>query len=307
VLVSFHLANSSQYIPEHSWASNAVNYFSAVGSGDHTADTSDTAFNGTGGSSWGYFTDVITGMDVVSEAGQPTVVTIGDGLVDNNVSGNHAVGWNSSGGASFRLANSLAVALRSNTQGVPDYGVVAGDVPGNHVVNDIAGSHVGGHSLLTRLDEDILTEPQIDTVVIAEGLQDIVSGTDDTAITSAYQLLLDQLQAWGIKTVILNVTPCDGYAGCTATADDNRQAVNQWVSDVSGDIWPGSAFIDANGAVAVDDPTSTAIPSELQLSAQAAPLDFDSGDHVNLSLNGYAAVAGALTNDLTVLMPAQTP
>jgi hypothetical protein len=38
-------------------------------------------------------------------------------------------------------------------------------------------------------------------------------------------------------------------------------------------------------------------------SAQAAPADFDAGDHVNLTEHGYAAVAQTLTGDLTVVVP----
>ncbi|WP_225844399.1 hypothetical protein [Streptomyces sp. HPF1205] len=64
--------------------------------------------------------------------------------------------------------------------------------------------------------------------------------------------------------------------------------------------------MDTSAAVGVDDPNSTAVPPEQQLSAQTAPLDLDSGDHVNLSVDGYHAVSQALINDLTILMPSST-
>ena len=199
---------------------------------------------------------------------------------------------------SFHLSGALAFLPEHS------WALVAADIPKNRLATDVSGDWAGGHSLMmTRLDQDVLADPNVSTVVIAEGLQDIVAGTDDTTMTSTYQELIDDLQAWGIRAVIMNLTPCDGYGACTAAADLNRQSVNQWVSNESALAWPGIASADANAAVAVDDPNSTATPPEQQLSAQAAPLDLDSGDHVNLSEDGYAAVAATITSALTVLVP----
>lgn len=58
-------------------------------------------------------------------------------------------------------------------------------------------------------------------MVIDEGLEDLLDGTGDETLTSAYQVLLDQLQAWGIRTVILTQTPCEGYAALTRTVTDD--------------------------------------------------------------------------------------
>lgn len=301
VLVSFHLAGSLRYIPEHSWASSTMIYLSATGSGDHVTDTTASAFAGSG-THWGWYSDIVSGMDVVTGGNQPTIVTIGDGLVDN-ITGNSALAGIGTQPVSWRLAGSIAEALQGGSQDVPHYGVVAADIPKNRLTTNMPAAYAGGHPLLTRLDQDVLADPNVTTVVINQGLEDIAEGTDGASITGAYQVLLDQLQAWGIKAVVMTLTPCDGYAPCTVTADDNRLTVNQWVSDVSSAIWPGSSFVDANAAVAVDDPDSTATPAEQQLSAQAAPLDFDAGDHVNLSVDGYAAVSRTITDDLSVLVP----
>ena len=113
------------------------------------------------------------------------------------------------------------------------------------------------------------------------------------------------MASWGIRTVILTQTPCEGYAPCTEEVDAARQTVNEWISGVLAANPPGQAYVDANAAVAVDDPASTATPPEQQLSDQAAPLDLDAGDHVNLSLDGYAALTRTVTDDLTVLVPAR--
>ncbi|WUH93303.1 hypothetical protein OG900_26440 [Streptomyces sp. NBC_00433] len=302
VLLSFHLANSVAHIPEHSWASGVLTYISPVGSGDHTADTASSVFTGTD-LPHGYFSDIVTGLDLVTTDGSPTVVTVGDGLVDASAGATTAIGGSGAQPTNWRLGGALSHALRTNTQDVPQYGVVAADIRRNRLATDVVGSYVGTFSLLSRVDRDILAEPQVNTVVIAQGLQDIVSGSDDVYLTTAYQTLLDQLQAWGIRTVIMTLTPCEGYTTCTDTADAYRQTVNDWISGVSAGNPPGQTYVDADAAVAVDDPASTATPPEQQLSSQAAPLDFDSGDHVNLSVDGYGAVARTITDDLTVLVP----
>lgn len=304
VLVSFHLANSVQYIPEHTWASAAVNYMSPAGSGDHTADTASAVFTGSG-AIYGEWSDIVTALDVTSVGNQPTIVTVGDDLIGYSSTDTQPVVGSPPNGATWRPANGLATALQSNTQGVPNYGVVGADIAQNQVAHDAVGFHGGSVDLLSRLDKDVLAEPDVMTVVVDQGLQDVVAGTDDTELTSAYQTLLDQLNAWGIRVVFTTLTPCDGYSACTAAVDDNRQAANIWVSDQLGTVGPGTTSVDADAAVAIDDPNSTATPPEQELSAQAAPLDFDSGDHVNLSIDGYQAVNQALAQDLTVLQPAK--
>jgi hypothetical protein len=289
ILVSFHLVSTTDYIVMHTAASAATTHVSAAGSGDHTADVSGTAFSGTG-TSWGYVTDVLTGIDVVTTDSQPTIAVLGDSV--------HAFTGNSFPQTAPRISDNLASALQSNTQEVEAEGVVASGIVNNMITTDQGG---GGASALTRLDRDVLSVPGISTVVVDEGLQDIVSGVDDTVVTADYQILLDQLQAWGIKTVVATLTPCDGYAPCTTTVDNSRQSVNQWVSDVSSGNWPGSSYADLNSNVALDDPNSTSNPAEQMLSAQAAPLDFDTGDHINLTADGYAAVSHLLTDDLSVV------
>ncbi|MEV7125730.1 hypothetical protein [Streptomyces sp. NPDC093260] len=60
--------------------------------------------------------------------------------------------------------------------------------------------------------------------------------------------------------------------------------------------------MDAEAAVAVPmDPASTEEPQPLKLAGDPAPGDFDAGDHVNLTADGYRAVTDAF--DLTALGP----
>ncbi|MGW4564220.1 hypothetical protein ACWEN3_18005 [Streptomyces sp. NPDC004561] len=291
IMVSLHLANSTPYLVQHSWASAAVQYVSAVGSGDHTTDTGTTAFTGTG-VQWGEFTDILTGIDVTSSANQPTVAVLGDNLTDPFANGTKA------SLVTPRLSDDLAAALRNNDQNVPDYGVVASGIENNRVATD---QTQGGPAVLTRLDRDVLQLPGITTVIVDEGVKDITAGTDDTDLEQAYGQLMAQLRGWGIKVVLATVTPCRGYTPCTTDADTNRVSANTWITDQVDYSTPTVTSLDAESAVAVPDPTSAADPTPLILNADTAPNDDDTGDHVNLTTDGYKAITNAI--DLTTLGP----
>jgi hypothetical protein len=138
-------------------------------------------------------------------------------------------------------------------------------------------------------------------------MNDLLSGADDTVVTNAYHALGDQLAAWKIRTVFLTLTPCGGTTACTDQVEDDRVTVNQGIANYVMALPPGIAEVDANGATAIDDPSSTTTPAKQDLSAGDPPLDFDAGDHVNLTADGYAAVSQTLTNDLSILFPPITP
>jgi hypothetical protein len=294
LVVSFHLATTADYLVMHTNGSASVTYVSAANSGDHAMDTSGSSFSGTG-SIFFYGSAVTTGVDVSGAARRPTVAVLGDGLY--NVTGSTLAP------SAKRVSDNLADALRTNDQGIAPAGVIATGIPNNFVAQD---KGPGGLAALTRLDRDVLSAPGITTAVIYEGNDDILTGANDAVVTNAYQLLRDQLEAWGIRSVFLTLTPCGGNSLCSAAVEDNRVTVNDWISDQLATNPPGVANADANAALAIDDPNSTTNPPLQKLSTGTAPLDFDAGDHVNLTADGYAAVSRTLTDDLTVLFPAAT-
>ncbi|MGW0883349.1 hypothetical protein [Streptomyces sp. NPDC002671] len=282
IMISLHLANDVPYLVQHSWATATTQYVSAVGSGDHTADTTTTAFSGTGVHA-GWFADILTGIDVTTSGNQPTIAVLGDNVIDTFATGTKAAPVN-------RISDNLAAALRTNNQGIPDYGVVASGIENNRLT---AEQDQGGPAVLTRLDRDVLDLPGITTVIIDEGLKDTLAGTDDTSLEDSYGLLRDQLRAWGIKVVFTTLTPCHGYSPCTTDADANRVDTNTWITDQTDFTTPTVNYIDTESAVAVPDPTSTADPTTLMLNAGTAPSDYDSGDHVNLTTDGYRSISNA--------------
>ncbi|MEV6496641.1 hypothetical protein [Streptomyces prunicolor] len=291
---SFHLVNQVPYLVMHPWASpDTLGYVSPVGSGDHTADTASTAFTATGSVS-GRFSDVLTGVDVTTTDSRPTVSVLGDGLVNTGSTGITA------GYQTERFNNRLSYRLRVNTDGIPVYGVVNSGIQNNYLGTD-QGAGTGGRAAVTRLDRDVLSVPNVRTVVVTQGLEDIVAGHDDVDIDNALGLLRDQLKGWGIKVIFTTLTPCDGYSACTAAVDQNRIDTNTWITDQSDFTSPTVSYVDAEAAVAVTDTASTADPQALKLGNDAAPADFDSGDHVNLTTDGYNTISYAF--DLASLGP----
>ncbi|MGV9887272.1 hypothetical protein [Streptomyces sp. NPDC003395] len=289
IMISFHLVNAVPYLVQHSWAAATTQYVSAVGSGDHTTDTATSAFSGTG-VYWGSFADLLTGIDVVTGDPRPTVAVLGDNVIDGFATGTKAL-------AISRVSDYLAAAVQADAT-IPDYGIVASGIENNRLATD---QGEGGSAVLTRLDRDVLSLPGITTVVVDEGLKDILAGTDDTTLEQAYDVLLKQLKGWGIKVVLTTLTPCDGYAPCTAAFDANRVDTNTWLTEQVDFTTPTVSYVDAENALAIPDPASTTDPPALKLSDAAAPADYDAGDHVNLTADGYRAVANAF--DASALGP----
>jgi hypothetical protein len=164
----------------------------------------------------------------------------------------------------------------------------------------------------------ILAEPGVSTVVIGQGLEDLLLAGSSTTIESGlentgYYELAAQIQAWGITVIFGSLTPCDGYAGtgtpadaCTAAVDGNRTDINGYLSGLAQPalLAPYTYFDDFSGAAGVDDPASTTTPAEQELSSAAAPADDDAGDHVNLSPDGYQAITATIpSSQLTADSP----
>ncbi|MBS2963972.1 hypothetical protein KGA66_13025, partial [Actinocrinis puniceicyclus] len=286
LLVSFSLTNTVPYLVQHSWANTAYEYLSATGTGDKTTDTSGTPFTGTG-TYQGWFTDVLTDLDVAT-TGDATQAVLGDGLIDAWQPNTSPIG-----STSIRLSDDLAAAEPSTP--VP-YGTIAEGIESNQIMTDnpetYSGGAVGGPSALSRIDRDILDHPEITTVLVYEGLDDVLNGADsNTLINDGYKALNNELAAFNITPVYVLLTPCDGYAGdgaaaspgtygndpCTTTVDQTRQDVNK-------DLTNYAYYIDAPGNLGITDTSN----GETQLDPNA-----QTADHVNLSIPGYAALANA--------------
>jgi hypothetical protein len=323
LLVSLWLTNSSvPVLPGNSWSSGASEWVAPAGTGDNTADQTGNPFTESGSSNSGS-TSILTGIDVTTAAGtaspgDPTVVVAGNNVTDGSSSSPFSDALNA---PSQRLAGQLVSQNLAAGFGVVDAGIEA-----NQVLSD--GSAAGGVSLLARFDRDVLAEPDVGTVIIDEGLEDLLQASAGTtqitsdlaagSLEAAYSALIGQLNAAGINVIVATLTPCSGYANgtegdscttgsgdsswscqqpsssTTTTVDNSRDTVNYDICNGSLSEVPFPCAADFDGAV-----TNKASP-------EALASGDDTGDHVNLTPAGYQALATAVTYTCS-LLPSSDP
>jgi hypothetical protein len=110
---------------------------------------------------------------------------------------------------------------------------------------------------------------------------------------------------WGTHIVSATINVKENYsASCSLSANVALYwsgSISSGTTDQTDSTTPTISYVGAEGVVGIPDPTSVQDPPTLQLSAATAPADFDAGDHVNLSVNGYTAISNAF--DLAGLGP----
>jgi hypothetical protein len=320
ILVSLYLLNSSvPVLPLNDDPSGAMSWFASSSTPNQTANQDGSPFTS------GYSTTTVpllTGLDVTTPAetdvtpalpGWPTVVVAGDGgIIDgpDNTSSLHPLPSDAGNDPSQRLAGQLAVLQQQQvvTNGGPsdatDFGIVDASVEDNMLLQDAPSSAApGGLALEFRLDHDVLAEPDLGTVVINIGLQDVLAGDGSAAtVTGALNALSDiatQLGAFHVQgngVVIGSLTPCSGYSNttsgytCDSSADSGRLSVNSDISTLFG-----LCEAPFDGAVATGSGPETLATG------------YGDGDGANLSLGasgGYSALASMETSTCGFTAPA---
>lgn len=289
LLVSLYLANapgSLTYLPMHGWT-NTVQYVTTPAaqgsSGDDTTDTTGTPFTAASGGTWTTNSNILADVDVTTPqttanpGGIPTVSVLGDNLIDVNYNGP------STQAVSIPISRVDGVLATSDTG---SFAVVPGGVNSNEASADSGqGNGYGGVSAIARLDRDVLAEPGIGTVIIDEGLQDLLHGASEQQVEDAYGAMITELNGFGVEVIMSTITPCAGYSSsaagnsCSSAVDGARTDIND--NFVQNTALP-NCWADFDAAV-----SNSASPEALQ------PAD-DAGDHANLTQAGYTALAGAV-------------
>lgn len=290
LLVSYQLANSVPYLVENTAPEDAYEYVSAVGTGDTTTDTTGTPFT-SAGSYQGRVVNLLADVDVATN-NVKTEVVLGNNLIDY---------WqpnairNTTGA---ELADAIAASDTANSTPV---GVIGEGIESNEVLADnpqtYQGAVVGGPSLMSRIDRDLLDQPNVGTAVLDEGLADALAGNNPSGFDRFINQYLTWLNETGVQSIGVVPTPCDGYVGAGGTPNDPCSAAATSTASVFAEeienyleisfYDPPWYVVFSNSVVGVDDP-SNAGAYELSPSA-------DAGDHVNLTSAGYAALATAVT------------
>ncbi|MFD1545343.1 SGNH/GDSL hydrolase family protein [Nonomuraea guangzhouensis] len=234
--------------------------------GDHTRDLGGTAFTETN-SSWFY----LSGVDV--HGGGPAVATFGDSITD---------GYGATLDADNRYPDALARRL-GGRRPVLNLGIA-----GNRLLSDSACL---GERGLARFGRDVLDQPRVKTVIVLEGINDILLGLQEPTpcttpatkvgaedLITGYRQLIRAAHARGVRIIGGTLLPTKGYAYHSDEVERIRDAVNAWIR-TSGEF---DAAVDFERAVA--DPAD---PDRIRPA-------FDSGDHLHPNPAGYQAMADAL-------------
>lgn len=301
--VSIWLKNDMPALVEDSMCSACTEYVAPDSSGDYAAAAAAAEFTASG-SATGDYSNILTGIDTLASA-TPTAAVLGDGIIDG-WAGSDAV--SGIGYVSGTLAADLQADAGSGEE--PSFAVTDAGIESNSLTLDGDGYFVGdygGPSALHRLAHDILAEPGIGTVVIDEGLEDLLlSSVTASGLEDTYQELANQLQAWGINVIFATLTPCGGYdntglgdscavaAGTAGTDDDSCTAGTDTVDGYRYTLNCDLADGDVDSLATVDDFDDAVTVSENDSPETLRSAD-NAGDDVNLTAAGYAAVAATVT------------
>ncbi|AOI45710.1 SGNH/GDSL hydrolase family protein [Burkholderia oklahomensis] len=226
---------------------------------------------------------LLTGIQVESEQAAQAVVVIGDSITD---------GAAASLDKDSRWPDFLAARLAPHGVAVVNAGI-----SGARLLSDGMGVNV-----LARLDQDVLAQPGVRSVIVMVGINDISwPGTAFArdaqrpsldALTAGYRQLVEQAHARGVRVIGATLTPFEGALPGTPldnyyqpAKDILRQEVNDWIRH-SGVF---DAVVDFDAALC--DPTHPT-----RIAAR-----YDSGDHLHPGDEGNRAMAEAV--DLEALLP----
>ncbi|MEO7269018.1 MAG: SGNH/GDSL hydrolase family protein [Knoellia sp.] len=258
--VSIHVVGDAGVVSGHKLA-HQTNWISTAG--DHAGDESSASFT-TPTTSYAWVESAVV------EAPQQvdTIVALGDSITD---------GDKSTASANRRWTNVLARRILTGPK-PQQFGVMNAGISGNRVLADGPGV-----SAQARFDRDVLAQPDVSTVVVMEGVNDLrwEFATKPADLIQAYRQLIARAHARGVCIVGGTITPWQGGSLWSATKDAIRGEVNEWIR-TSGEF---DAVVDFDAAVRDPDQPSRLLAA------------FDSGDHLHPGDAGYEAMGNAVDLD----------
>jgi lysophospholipase L1-like esterase len=218
----------------------------------------------------------LSGIAVEADAPRGSVVVIGDSITDGN---------GATMDADTRWPDFLAARLAPQRIAVLNAGI-----SGGRLLSDGMGP-----SALARFDRDVLMQPQVRSVIVLIGINDISwPGTafdpqrqppELAELIAGHRQLIARAHQRGVRVLGATLTPFEGALAGTPLADyfqshkdALRRQLNAWIRD-SGEF---DAVLDFDALLR--DPAQ---PSRLQPA-------FDSGDHLHPGDAGHRAMADAV-------------
>jgi len=217
---------------------------------------------------------VIAGLDVQAAPDMAAIVILGDSIAD---------GRGSTTNGNDRWSDALAARLAAAKLPLA---VLNEGIGGNRLLDDGLGPNA-----LARLDRDVLAQSGARYLILHEGINDLgtfgaAGGRSDAEheelvrrIIGAYRQIIERAHGRGIKVIGGTLTP---YAGPTyhptARDETDRRQINEWIRAA------GHFDAVADFDRALRDPDRP---------LQFRP-EYDSGDHLHPSPEGYRAMAEAV-------------
>jgi lysophospholipase L1-like esterase len=272
--ISLYVANGPGKPSEH-YTARQTSYLTLPLAGDHTSDTSGGAFTETT-TTRPYF----DGLDVLAPESAGAVVAFGDSITDGYQAGPAGIPEvASSVDANGRWPDDLA--RRLIAAHIP-LSVLNAGISGNLVLNN-ASTDAFGPPALQRLDNDVLAQRGVTTVIWLEGINDLPGGTTAAQLEAGWTAGIARMHKAGLRVLQGTLTPSGSATGTvqgysTAQVNQVREQANAWIRTMS----PADDVIDFDAAVR--DPNK---PSQINPA-------YNGGDGLHFNLAGYQAMANAI-------------
>lgn len=213
LLVSVYLPQTVRTAPFHAYTLT-TSYASAPGdAADHAADI------GGGGLPTRFpFWAFLGGVDVRAPHSGGTVVLLGDSQTD---------GGHTTPDTDRRLPDDYARALQARPRPM---GVVNAGISANHLLRGTEPAE-SGQSALLRFDRDVLDQPNVRSVVLFEGVNDIIfADAGGAELIAGIRRLATRAHAAGLTFAAATIPPFRGYENAWTPARERaRQQVNAYL------------------------------------------------------------------------------
>ena len=157
-------------------------------------------------------------VQVMTLAKARVIVALGDSITDGAASANDANGsW----------PDVLSKRLPALPDGTP-VSVINMGIGSNRLLTSDAAGPAG----IKRLEDDVLSRPNVSHLILLEGINDI-SYEQVTAekLIAAYEEVIDRSHAKGIKVIGATLLPIQNSRKDTPANEAARQAVNKWIRE----------------------------------------------------------------------------
>ncbi|MCC3774101.1 FG-GAP-like repeat-containing protein [Streptomyces sp. UNOB3_S3] len=210
LLISIHLPNPVSVAPFHEYTLT-TSYISAPGdSADHSAETGGENFP----QKYAYWA-FLGGVDVTTTNSGGTTVILGDSQTD---------GGHTTENANRRWSDDYARALQARPGPM---GVVNAGISGNALLTD---HPLYGQSMVNRFDRDVLAQPNVKSVILYAGVNDIGIGKASASdVIGGIRQLATRAHAAGLSFSVATVPPFKGWGWATSEKEQVRQQVNEYI------------------------------------------------------------------------------